>query len=59
MIIKHGRNILGENSRGAQMFVGFFLYCAFRVLFGWTGKLRSHGKYQRAVIHDEEFSVFL
>ena len=45
MIIKHGRHICLTNSRDAQRFVGFFsLYCcAFWVLIGWAGKLRSHG----------------
>ena len=32
-----------KNSRGAQRYVGFFLGCAFRMLIGWGGKLRSHG----------------
>ena len=31
------------NSRGAQRYVGFFLYCALWMLIGWAGKLRSHG----------------
>ena len=42
MISKHGRHNC-RNSRDAQRFVGFFLDCAFRVLIGWAGKLRSRG----------------
>ena len=45
MIIKHGWHNCWRNSRGAQRFVGFFLDCAFGVLIGWAGKLRSRGIY--------------
>ena len=32
-----------RNSEVAQRFVGSFLDCAFRMLIGWAGNLRSHG----------------
>ena len=43
MIIKHGRHILAEIHEVRKGLWAFFLDCAFRMLIGWTGELRSRG----------------
>ena len=44
MIIKHGRYIFREIHQLRKGLWAFFLDCAFRVLIGWAGELRSRGK---------------
>ena len=43
MIIKHGRHIFGEMYEMCKDMWAFFLGCAFLMLIGWTGQLKSHG----------------
>ena len=43
MIIKHGRHVFEQFTRCVKVLWAFFLDCAFRVLIGWAGKLRSRG----------------
>ena len=45
MIIQHGGHIFEKFTRCAKVCGLFLLDCAFRILIGWAGKLRSHGKY--------------
>ena len=47
MIIKHGRHVLEGSSRGRKGMWALFLDCAFQMLIGWTGKVRSRGCYAR------------
>ena len=43
MIIKHGRHIFWEVHEVRKGLWAVFLDCAFWMLIGWAGKLRSHG----------------
>ena len=44
VIIKRSRQIFVEIHQVHKGLWAFFLYCAFGMLIGWAGKLRSHRK---------------
>ena len=43
MIIKHGKHIFGQIHEVRKGLWAFFLDCAFGMLIGWAGTLRSRG----------------
>ena len=58
MIIKHGRRIWGEICEVRKGVWAFFLDCAFRLMIGWAGKLRSHREIQSTCFVVHSFTTF-